>query len=79
MDGILSDYWESNGEYLPKNQTAFFFFKTTTSSTTKLMPILQREDSPHGQLVKMKCGGLAFLEIQFSGFEKSEENKKSYC
>lgn len=58
MDGIWSDYWESNGEYPPKNQTAFFFFKTTTPSrTTKLVWILQREASPHGQLVKMKCGG----------------------
>lgn len=34
------------------------------------MLILQQEVSPHDKLVKMKCGGLAFLEIQFSGFEK---------
>lgn len=43
------------------------------------MLILQQEASPYDKLVKMKCSGLAFLEIQFSGFEKSGENKKSYC
>lgn len=32
--------------------------------------ILQQEVGPRDRLGKMKCGGLAFLEIQFSGFEK---------
>lgn len=32
--------------------------------------ILQQEVGPRDRLGKMKCGGLVFLEIQFSGFEK---------
>lgn len=38
------------------------------------MLILQQEASPHDKLVRMKCG-LAFLKIQFLGFEK--ESRKT--
>jgi hypothetical protein len=33
--------------------------------------ILQQEASPQDKLVRMKCG-LAFLKIQFLGFEKKK-------
>lgn len=37
------------------------------------MLILQQEASPQDKLVRMKCG-LAFLKIQFLGFEKKKKN-----
>ena len=47
---------------VPKNHIAFFFFKKENTKKT-LMLILKWEACPNDKLGKMKCSGLAFLEI----------------
>lgn len=60
------EFYQIGGKVMvsvPKNHIAFFFFKKNIHTKKTLMLILQREACPNDKLGKMKCSGLAFLEI----------------
>ena len=60
------EFYQIGGKVMvsvPKNHIAFFFFNKKNTKKKTLMLILQREACPNDKLGKMKCSGLAFLEI----------------
>lgn len=60
------EFYQIGGKVMvsvPKNHIAFFFFNKKNTKKKPLMLILQWEACPNDKLGKMKCSGLAFLEI----------------